>query len=240
MQSTISLSSKDVAAIVGAATELDRIMPADWSITEILASLKSLVRCDLLFWTRFDVVAPGVIAEIGYPHGPIEAPAEEWIEHRSEHPICSGLHGPVVALSDVLGPRELHESWLYQACLSESGWEHEIGLNLSHPRGEIHDIVISRQLGRDFDERDHLVLRLLYPHLDAVFRRLAFVGPELTRRETEVVGLVRDGLTNQQIATRLGISPATVVKHLEHVFARVGAQNRTQAVQLCAHVLDSA
>ena len=97
--------SKDVAAIVGATSEFDRLMPADWTIAEILESLAALVRCDLLFWTRFDVTTPRVIAEIGYPHGPIAAPTEDWIEHRLEHPICSGLHGPVVALSDVLGPR---------------------------------------------------------------------------------------------------------------------------------------
>ena len=75
------------------------------------------------------------------------------------------------------------------------------------------------------------MLRLLHPHLDATLRRLAFDVPALTRRETEVLVLVREGRTNRQIASALGIAPATVVKHLEHVFARVGAQNRTQPVQ---------
>jgi hypothetical protein len=32
---------------------------------------------------------------------------------------------------------------------------------------------------------------------------------------------------------------ATVIKHLEHVYDRTGAHNRTQAVWLCANALDS-
>ncbi len=52
--------------------------------------------------------------------------------------------------------------------------------------------------------------------------------------------LVREGMTNVQVARRLGIAPATVAKHLEHVFARTGARSRTEAVTLCADLLDDA
>jgi DNA-binding CsgD family transcriptional regulator len=237
VHSSLALRSGDLATIVDAAMRVDRAMPADVAIGEVLSALAGLVPCDLLFWTRFDVIAPRMLAEIGYPHAPINAPTDEWINHRHEHPICSGLHGPVVSLSSVLSPSQLHASWLYQECLSKSGWEHEIGLNLSHPDGQIHDIVISRQPGRDFDERDRLVLRMLHPHLDAALRRLAFPTPRLTPRETEVMRLVRDGLTNQQIGARLGVAQGTIVKHLEHIFARTGSHTRTQALQLCANVL---
>nr|WP_281363324.1 LuxR C-terminal-related transcriptional regulator [Nocardioides perillae] len=37
------------------------------------------------------------------------------------------------------------------------------------------------------------------------------------------------GLSNKQIATRLGISDRTVKAHLGSVFARIGVQDRTQA-----------
>ncbi len=70
-------------------------------------------------------------------------------------------------------------------------------------------------------------------------RRVAFPTPRLTPRETEVLRYVRDGLGNQQIARQLGVAEATVVKHLEHAYARLGAHSRTQAVQLCASALDS-
>jgi DNA-binding NarL/FixJ family response regulator len=52
---------------------------------------------------------------------------------------------------------------------------------------------------------------------------------ELTTREREVLGLVRDGLANKQIARRLGISERTVKAHLTSVFATIGVADRTAA-----------
>ncbi|MFA6298010.1 MAG: response regulator transcription factor [Nocardioides sp.] len=52
---------------------------------------------------------------------------------------------------------------------------------------------------------------------------------QLTARETEVLGLVKDGLANKQIARRLGISERTVKAHLTSAFARIGVTDRTQA-----------
>jgi DNA-binding NarL/FixJ family response regulator len=52
---------------------------------------------------------------------------------------------------------------------------------------------------------------------------------ELTPREAEVLGLVRLGLANKQIARRLGISERTVKAHLTNVFQRIGVVDRTQA-----------
>lgn len=52
---------------------------------------------------------------------------------------------------------------------------------------------------------------------------------ELTPRERQVLGLVRNGLANKQIARRLGISERTVKAHLTSVFQRIGVVDRTQA-----------
>lgn len=52
---------------------------------------------------------------------------------------------------------------------------------------------------------------------------------QLTVRESEVLGLVKDGLANKQIARRLGISERTVKAHLTSAFARIGVSDRTQA-----------
>ncbi len=52
----------------------------------------------------------------------------------------------------------------------------------------------------------------------------------LTRREQEVLRLLADGASNQEIANALVISLATVKKHVSNLLGKLGAESRTQAV----------
>jgi DNA-binding NarL/FixJ family response regulator len=52
----------------------------------------------------------------------------------------------------------------------------------------------------------------------------------LTEREREVVGLVADGLSNEEIAERLVVSPATVRTHVSRAMGKLGAHDRAQLV----------
>jgi len=54
--------------------------------------------------------------------------------------------------------------------------------------------------------------------------------PLLTRREQDVTALVARGLTNRQVAEQLLVTPRTIETHLEHVFAKLGVQTRTELV----------
>jgi non-specific serine/threonine protein kinase len=54
----------------------------------------------------------------------------------------------------------------------------------------------------------------------------------LTRREEQVVSLLRRGLSNRQIAEELIISEATAAKHVEHIRDKLGVRSRTQIVTL--------
>src|SRR3954452_2536462 len=51
----------------------------------------------------------------------------------------------------------------------------------------------------------------------------------LTPRELEVLGLLIDGCSNQQIARALVVAPRTVAAHLEHILAKLDAPTRTLA-----------
>jgi len=53
---------------------------------------------------------------------------------------------------------------------------------------------------------------------------------DLTPREAEVVSLIARGLSNSEIAAALVVSNATVKTHINHVFAKIGARDRAQAV----------
>lgn len=61
------------------------------------------------------------------------------------------------------------------------------------------------------------------------------VGVELSVRELSVVQQVGGGLSNKQIARRLGISEKTVRNHLNRAFGKLGATNRTEAVIIALH-----
>ena len=95
----------------------------------------------------------------------------------------------------------------------------------------------------DFSEREKAMLALARPHMAELHtrrdRELRGV-PNLTPRQWEVLRLVAKGAGNRQIARTLGISDATVRRHLENAFFRLGVQCRTEAVARVRAFLDAA
>jgi len=61
-------------------------------------------------------------------------------------------------------------------------------------------------------------------------RRVLDPATTLTLRETEVLRLAADGLSNDEIAASLYLSRATVKTHLAHAYAKLGAASRTAAI----------
>ena len=86
----------------------------------------------------------------------------------------------------------------------------------------------------EFDERDEAMLLKLRPHLANLLALRLRQRPDLvhtsilSEREREVAGLVAAGLTNREIARRLGIGEDTVKKHVSRALAALHVRNRTE------------
>jgi DNA-binding NarL/FixJ family response regulator len=58
---------------------------------------------------------------------------------------------------------------------------------------------------------------------------------DLSPRERDVLALVAKGATNREIATAVELSPHTVKEHLSSLYRKLGARNRTDALQRAQH-----
>jgi DNA-binding NarL/FixJ family response regulator len=74
-----------------------------------------------------------------------------------------------------------------------------------------------------------LLVRAPFPGERSGFAAASEESP-LTPRETEILTLIGQGMSNKAVARHLGISVHTVKFHLEALFARLGATNRAEAV----------
>jgi DNA-binding NarL/FixJ family response regulator len=61
-------------------------------------------------------------------------------------------------------------------------------------------------------------------------RREQPLAEPLSPREIEVLALLAEGLSNQEIAERLTIAPGTVKNHVSNILSKLGARDRTQAI----------
>ena len=151
-------------------------------------------------------------------------------------PLCDNLwrgEMSAVRFSDCLSVRQRGRNAWYIEVMRPSGVEHELKMWLPVPDGVVRGFWVHRGPdSRDFVERDRAVLTILRLHLGAIRERWErrHRPPGLTDREAEVLSLIRDGLTNQEIAGRLVISSGTVRTHLENIFEKLDVHTRTAAV----------
>lgn len=105
---------------------------------------------------------------------------------------------------------------------------------LSGVRTEWYDRIAGLLLGAD----DYMVKPFASGELLARLARLIErsrsgaprAAHDLTRRELEVLGLMSEGLRQEQIARRLFISPKTVATHVEHILRKLSVRSSTEAI----------
>lgn len=177
-----------------------------------------------------------------------------WPGLMATHPYLPTLvAGPMTAsrVTDVVDFESFERSDLYQLLLRPRGSRYQAGLLLDRSPESMLLLSLWRQ-DRDFSAAEMTALEAFRSVLAAA---VAFakaieaaqaaagelVGSRvagsalLTTRQREVAGLLEAGLSNDQIARRLGISSRTVRKHVEDLFDRTGARSRTQVALWWRH-----
>jgi DNA-binding CsgD family transcriptional regulator len=129
--------------------------------------------------------------------------------------------------------RELAESATGRFFL-EAGIGHELLVPMP-PQGVIdRRLLLWRRADEPgFTEREILMLRMIRPHLAELQERRhrELIGqPELTARQWDILRRVSTGASNHDVERALGVSDATVRKHLENIFLRLNVGSRTEAV----------
>jgi DNA-binding CsgD family transcriptional regulator len=118
-----------------------------------------------------------------------------------------------------------------ESCGSLEGVQDGLALGFRNGVDAVSQIWFDR-LRRDFDEEDLARLALMAPLLQRLLRErpTPHLPASLTVQERRVLILVANGMSNTEIAVHLFISVATVRKHLENAYRKLGVRNRMAAV----------
>lgn len=241
-----TLRERDLRAVMAVVEEARRDDATELLPWAMLEGLAQLVGCDCVSFPEVDLTNGRRVAEqwldddgtrgIEVGAEPNPPPAHYWDAVREFLPCTyaqrTGDLFSVVRWSDFFTVSELRNDRLYAEFFAVDGTKR--GLHGSFPArpGHFRKISFWRDVDLEFAERDRLIVQLLRPHiweiyLDGQQRRNSV--PALSPREWEVLSLVHQGYGNNGIARELFITVATVRKHLEHIFDRVGVRTRTAA-----------
>ena len=331
-----TLSERDASALLRFVSELHGVGDALPFPPPLLARLRQLVPSNKAAYSELDPVAQASVLQVWHtPDGDgveasaggqdDEGSASLWWELRRTHPVCgyrqaTGDWTTPFKVSDFTTLREFRRTPIYDA-FYRGVLDHWLDVGLAATATRTRVFILTRHGGRDFDERDKLVLELLRPHFRARARAVAaaaraaaaladlergagdgaarvvlcsaqgaiefasssarelltrYLAAEsgrvprellarrefvlahdgrrlhagvartggrhvlvlderdmrvegLTARERHILELVARGKGNDEIALTLCIAPATVAKHLEHVYRKLGVPNRTAA-----------
>ena len=215
----------------------------------LLPALVNLVGADSALWTELDTTpGPGQAAGplpgriVGYPEPLLtEETALALERHARDFPLTChtrpGGDGRPIRRSDLQSMRSFRDSGIYADVAQQIGVDQMLATALKP--GGLHVCISLNRAGLDFTPTAVDLLTQLRPLLTRRVARLAAGQAMLTRatpprqltaREEQVLRLVADGLTDAAIGHRLGCSPRTVDKHLEHIYRSLGVSCRTAAI----------
>jgi DNA-binding CsgD family transcriptional regulator len=228
--------------ILETALDLARFRTLGAFIDESLRCLEELFADSLLSFNRIDF-ARRTGAAAFRPYRPELDQAVEGVgELLADHPLyrwySSQPDWSPVRISDVVPWESFRSTRLLTEVLAPAGACHMILILLAPPdRGQFVYFGITRA-DPDYTDDELKLCRSLQPCLVALYTALTLAESvssvsepiSLTRREHAVLGYLADGLTADAIARRLSTRPATVRKHLQNLYAKLGTSDRLGAV----------
>jgi LuxR family maltose regulon positive regulatory protein len=178
----------------------------------------------------------------GHPNASSLAHARILLDQLLEIAVGTGAHGRRIEIQ-MLRALALHAQGKTRQALSTLGpilaqAEPEGYLRLFADEGEVMAHLLARMAPFTTASPAYLqriqaaiaLVRAARPAVSELPAPLPSPFEPLSEREREVLQLVAEGLSNQQIAQRLVLSLHTVKLHVKHVLAKLDATNRTQAV----------
>ena len=178
----------------------------------------------------------------GHPNALALSQAQILLDHLLEIAVWTGAHGRRIEIQ-MLHALVLHAQGKTKQALATLGpilaqAEPEGYLRLFADEGEVMAHLLARMApfttaSPVYLERIQAAIAPTWqggPTVTALPAPLPSTVEPLSEREREVLQLVAEGLSNQQIALRLVLSLHTVKLHVKHLLAKLGATNRTQAV----------
>jgi LuxR family maltose regulon positive regulatory protein len=106
-------------------------------------------------------------------------------------------------------------------------------LDWGEPMAELLQTAVQHNVLPDYANKllDHLRLTILDLRFESTFNRQSSIEnrQSLSPRETEVLQLIAQGLTNKEIANELVIAPSTAKRHTVNIYNKLAISNRAEA-----------
>jgi DNA-binding CsgD family transcriptional regulator len=247
------LRLRDWRNVLGAVAILNEDLELSTLPRRTMAALTRVISSDMVTYNEVDLVkhldrvfsAP---EDRRFETGTTEHAA--FMRHIAEHPVIAhnvGIADPVPRkISDFLSDRQFRSLGLYREFFRTFGLKYQIALVVHHAGKQMIGVAANRALS-DFTERERTCLSVLRSHVVQSYRnglRVEQIRTEtshvregrplsgLTQREAEVLHWVAVGRSNNDVARSIGVTAATVKKHLEHIYDKLEVTNRTAASAL--------
>ena len=249
------LTDQDVRDLLTVFQRCDVADGGDIFYPDVLAGLRQLIACDDITFQLMNVSEQRCetlsVTDEGVQRAETAGEKDEyaqlfwqefWKDDGCAGPLRTGDYATILRHSDFWTEREYANTPL-GSLIASMGFRHEVLVPMTPYGGIDRRLLLWRTAGPDFTERELMMLQLVRPHvaeLHARRERQLRGEPNLTPRQWEILRRVSTGASNTQIARTLGLSEATVRKHLENVFLRIHVSSRTEALARVRPFIDAA